>query len=182
MVFAHHPVYQTVMGSYTNSNSLNKLGWNPRYGELPEHGSVSVTNGSTEVYLSGALFNLNKITPGSEFQIKGEVDWYTISSVTDSAITLTTPYIGATGSDLSYYAGGHFNELNEIFKDTRNSIKLLLTGHIQATQTGHFEEIAYDGHYLLEKINDKIFAHSGHIAPSYLSYRLQRQYFSNQWK
>jgi len=65
-------------------------------------GTVTATNGSTTVTGSGTSFS-NSLHAGQIIQIASESSYYFISSVSSStSLTLTTPYIGTTGSGKTY--------------------------------------------------------------------------------
>jgi hypothetical protein len=159
VVFAHHPVRQTLAGSY-GPNALNRLAWRPRVGEEAAD-TISVTNSSTLAIRAGEAFDFKRVTVGAEFQIQGETQWYEIAAINGSELSLTTPYQGPTNSAALFWAGGHFNEFNEIVKNPSNSIVVVGSGH-----TGlDFQWVDWAGAAQLEYINGKIFAFAGNLHP-----------------
>jgi len=159
VVFAHHPVFDTVAGSDSLISPLNRLGWRPRVGEV-EGDTVSVTQDNILVTRASGDFDPKLVTVGSEFQVQGESDWYRIASIAGNVLTLTTPYGGPTEPAVSFGAGGHFNELTNIIKDPNNSIRVIMSGH-----TGEDFQFTWNGLSQLEFINGKTFAFAGSLAP-----------------
>lgn len=160
IVFAHHPVFDTVAGTTSPTSPLNRLGWRPRVGE-DEGDTVSVMQGSSLVIRAGGSFDPRVVTVGSEFQVQGDTDWYRIVSIAGNVLTLETPYQGATGPAALFGAGGHFNELTSIMKDPGNNIQVFMNGHM-----GQDFQFTFSGSSQLEVISDKIFAYSGNVAPA----------------
>jgi hypothetical protein len=86
------------------------------YGDKPANyttGTVSVTNGSAVVTGAGTAWLAN-VGPGDKIRIGTSRKWYTIASVdSDTQITLSTAYTGATAAGQSYsLRGTMFNRAN----------------------------------------------------------------------
>lgn len=158
VVFAHHPVYHTIFGSFVETSTLGRLGWGPKMGGRIVDGTVSVTNGSTLVDLTGSTFDPKEVVAGAEFQLQGETDWYTIAQVLPQQLVLTEPYLGATAPGVRYWAGSHWNELTAIFMDPANSIELMISGHTGGSFT---DTDCCAGQ--LEVVAGKTFAYAGII-------------------
>ncbi len=160
VVFTHHPVFNTVFGSGSPTSSLNRLGWRPKEGESLSD-TVAVTNGSTTVTRAGgAIFDLKRVTVGSEFQVQGDPNWYNIAAINGDQLTLTTPFLGGTDPATRFWAGSNFNELTQIMKDPSNQIEVVMSGH-----TARDFQHSFGGLSQLEVINGKTYAFSGTIHP-----------------
>jgi len=157
VVLAHHPAAGTVMGSHF---ALNRLGWNPRFGDRIGDGRVNVQSGSTLVTLNGSVFDHKRVKTGSEFSINGESQWYKIASISATELILEEPYGGDNKNNVKFSAGGHFNELTQLILDPNNSIRLMLSGHTGFT----FDRVDANGRKQFETINDKLFAYVGTAA------------------
>ncbi len=70
---------------------------------LYQAGTVAVTNGSAVVTGTGTLFVAN-VKIGDKFRVDSDGDtWYTVDSITnDTSLTLTSAYLGTTGSGKAY--------------------------------------------------------------------------------